>query len=125
MDVNKIYKSELVVKKSKFISILKHFDNDSELKQYISFLKTEHPKAKHFVHAAVFGKNKDIFSLSDDREPKYTAGKPMLNIILGSTLTNVGVITIRYFGGTLLGRGGLQKAYSDVCKMVVKEAEES
>lgn len=125
VDTNKTYTSEITIKKSRFIATLSHFDNQEELKKAIDDTRKAHPKARHVVHAAVFGEKSDVFSMSDDREPKYTAGKPMLNILVGSGLKNVGVITVRYFGGTLLGRGGLQKAYSDVCKAVVNEAKES
>ena len=116
------YTAEITIKKSRFIATLSHFENQDELKKAIDETRKANPKARHVVHAAVFGEKCDVFSMSDDREPKYTAGKPMLNILIGSGLKNVGVITVRYFGGTLLGRGGLQKAYSDVCKAVVKEA---
>lgn len=122
MEITKSFESEITVKKSRFIAYLLPVKNTSELKSEIDRIRKLHPKARHVVHAAVFGEKKDTFSMSDDKEPKYTAGKPMLNILVGSPLTNTAVITVRYFGGTLLGRGGLQKAYSDVCKNVIKEA---
>ncbi|MBR4477783.1 MAG: YigZ family protein, partial [Spirochaetales bacterium] len=70
----------------------------------------------HVVHAAVMGSQ---FSYSDDHEPKNTAGRPALEVLKGSGITNIIVLIIRYFGGTLLGTGGLVKAYGDSTKMVL------
>ena len=72
--------------------------------------------ATHVVHAAVMGSQ---FSYSDDHEPKNTAGRPALEVLKGSGITNIIVLIIRYFGGTLLGTGGLVKAYGDSTKMVL------
>jgi len=71
------------------------------------------------VHAAVTGKNGDLFSLSDDKEPKNTAGRPALEVVKGSDITNICILIVRYFGGTLLGTGGLVKAYGDSTKGVL------
>ena len=72
------------------------------------------------VHAAVIGKAGTMYSSSDDREPKNTAGRPALEVVKGSGITNITVAIVRYFGGTLLGTGGLVKAYGDSAKEVLK-----
>ena len=76
--------------------------------------------ANHVVHAAVIGKAGTEYSVSDDREPKNTAGRPALEVLKGSGITNIVICIVRYFGGTLLGTGGLVKAYGDSAKEVLK-----
>jgi len=78
-----------------------------------------HPQANHVVHAAVMGEQGTQYSMSDDREPKNTAGRPILEILKGSEITGILVMVVRYFGGTLLGTGGLVKAYGDAAKAVL------
>ena len=82
-------------------------------------IRDEHPNATHVVHAAVIGPKGDLYSMSDDREPKNTAGRPALEVLKGSGVTNILVCIVRYFGGTLLGTGGLVKAYGDSTKEVL------
>lgn len=118
--ISKTYTYEITIKKSRFIAVLSPVSNGNETKEKVALLKKEHPKAKHVVHAAVWGEKKDQFSFSDDKEPKYTAGKPVFNILYASELTNCGIFIIRYFGGVLLGRGGLQRAYAEAAKGVLK-----
>ena len=108
--------AELVVKKSKFISFIFPCKSLEELKNKKSELSLIHKGAKHIVYAGVFGQNGSILSASDDREPHGTAGKPILNILVGKKYTNIGSIVVRYFGGTLLGTGNLSRAYSDSVK---------
>ncbi len=110
---------EIEVKRSRFITIGQYLDDAGEIKGIVNALKAEHPHASHVVHGAVIGENGEIFSASDDREPKNTAGRPVLEVIKGSGITNILVCVIRYFGGTLLGTGGLVKAYTDAAKSVV------
>lgn len=86
----------------------------------VSTLKAEHPGANHVVHAAVVGEHGDEFSYSDDREPRNTAGRPALEVLKGSGITNVAIFIVRYFGGTLLGTGGLVKAYGDSARSVLE-----
>ena len=75
------------------------------------------------IHAAVVGKSGDLFSFSDDKEPKNTAGRPALEILKGSFITDICVLVVRYFGGTLLGTGGLVQAYGDSVKGVLALCE--
>ena len=112
--------TEIEVKKSKFISIAYPVETLEEVREKVLFTRSLHPNATHVVHSAVVGKSGTLFSSSDDREPKNTAGRPSLEVLKGSGITNICVCTIRYFGGTLLGTGGLVKAYGDSTKEVLK-----
>ena len=109
-------KTELVVKKSRFISIARICSSPADVKRIVDETRALYPDATHVVHAAVMGNQ---FSFSDDHEPKNTAGRPAFEVLKGSGITNVIVLIIRYFGGTLLGTGGLVKAYGDSTKLVL------
>ena len=108
--------AELVVKKSRFISIARMCSSPADVKRIVDETRIQYPDATHVVHAAVMGNQ---FSFSDDHEPKNTAGRPALEVLKGSGITNIIVLIIRYFGGTLLGTGGLVKAYGDSTKLVL------
>ena len=112
--------AEIEIKKSRFISIAYPVESLEEVKEKVIYTKALHPNATHVVHSAVVGKSGTLFSSSDDREPKNTAGRPSLEVLKGSGITNICVCTVRYFGGTLLGTGGLVKAYGDSTKEVLK-----
>ena len=113
-------KVELVVKKSRFIAIARTCKDPAEVKKIVDETRAQYPDATHVVHAAVMGNQ---FSFSDDHEPKNTAGRPALEVLKGSGITNIIVLIIRYFGGTLLGTGGLVKAYGDSTKLVLDGIE--
>lgn len=115
--------AEIIVKKSRFISIAYPVNTLEEVKEKVVLTRKLYSDATHVVHAAVVGKSGTLFSSSDDREPKNTAGRPALEVLKGSGITNICVCIIRYFGGTLLGTGGLVKAYSDSVKEVLKIVE--
>ncbi len=108
------------VKKSRFIAIAIPTSTMEEVKEAVLSVRREHPDANHVVHASVIGKAGTMYSSSDDREPKNTAGRPALEVVKGSGITNITVAIVRYFGGTLLGTGGLVKAYGDSTKEVLK-----
>lgn len=112
--------ASIEVKKSKFIAIAIPTKTMEGVKEAVSEVRNEHPDANHVVHAAVIGKAGTMYSSSDDREPKNTAGRPALEVLKGSGVTDVTVAVVRYFGGTLLGTGGLVKAYGDSVKEVLK-----
>ena len=112
--------TELEVRKSKFLAFAIPCTSLTEAKEMVSTLKAEHPGANHVVHAAVVGEHGDEFSYSDDREPRNTAGRPALEVLKGSGITNVAIFIVRYFGGTLLGTGGLVKAYGDSARSVLE-----
>ena len=112
--------SEIIVKKSRFIAIAVKSESLEEVKEIVKAVRDKHPKANHVVHAAVIGKSGSLYSSSDDKEPKNTAGRPALEVLKGSGITNITVCIVRYFGGTLLGTGGLVKAYGDAVKSVLE-----
>ncbi len=119
--IPKDYSDTLIVKQSKFIAhIVPYFMYESLLQQ----LKAEHPKARHFVTAFRYFNAFDqiVEGSSDDGEPRGTSGKPTLAVLQGHELINVGMITVRYFGGTKLGTGGLVRAYSDAANLVLSSA---
>lgn len=112
--------AEIEIKKSKFISIAYPVTSLEMVKDVVAYTREMHPNATHVVHAAVVGDAGTMYSSSDDHEPKNTAGRPALEVLKGSGITNIAVCIIRYFGGTLLGTGGLVKAYGDSTKEVLK-----
>jgi uncharacterized YigZ family protein len=118
---NSISAYTLEVKKSKFHSFLIPF-NKFETK--LNELKNSHPKARHFVTAFRYLNefNQIVEGSSDDGEPKGTSGRPTLKVLQGHNLINIAIITVRYFGGTLLGAGGLVRAYSDSANMAIANA---
>lgn len=108
--------TEIVEKKSRFICDLFYVENVDEAIKNINGVKKKYFDAKHHCYAYVLGENGDIVKYSDDGEPQGTAGKPMLDILKYANLTNVLAVVTRYFGGTLLGTGGLVRAYSEATK---------
>lgn len=112
----------LEIKQSKFIS---HVVPYSLYKQTLQELKQLHPKARHFVVAYRYlNKFKQIVEhSSDDGEPKGTSGKPTLMVLQGKNIINSAIVTVRYFGGTKLGTGGLVRAYSDATNLVLESAK--
>jgi len=112
----------LEVKQSKFIA---HLIAYKDFAQTLAELREEHPKARHFVVAWRYINEFDqvVEHCSDDGEPKGTSGKPTLAVLAGNELINSAVIIVRYFGGTKLGTGGLVRAYSDACNLVIQESK--
>lgn len=110
---------EIEVKRSRFIALAEPVSALAQVKEIITTTRATHPQANHVVHAAILGEEGTQFSLSDDHEPKNTAGRPVLEVLKGSGITNILVMVVRYFGGTLLGTGGLVKAYGDATKAVL------
>ncbi len=110
---------ELIVKKSRFIAHACYIESSEEAKQIITDARLKHPGASHVVHAWILGEAGSIFSMSDDKEPRHTAGRPVLEVVKGSGLTDILVLVIRYFGGIKLGTGGLVHAYSEAAKQVL------
>jgi uncharacterized YigZ family protein len=109
------YQNEIVINKSRFISLMMPISTDSEVKEILKELNKEFPKATHYCYAyRVNGKEKS----SDDGEPSGTAGRPMLEFLINNQLENILVVVIRYFGGIKLGAGGLLRAYVDGCRSV-------
>jgi len=93
----------------------------AEAKPYIQVLRKQNPNAAHVVYAfRVGGLSRDEYGMSDDGEPKGTAGKPVLEVLRGSSVTNVVIAVVRYFGGTKLGTGGLVRAYTSAAQGVLE-----
>lgn len=116
--------AELVEKKSKFIANLFYIESREEAEDIIKMQKKKYYDARHNCYAfRVLGEDGIIEKSSDDGEPSGTAGAPMLNILSKMKITNVLVIVTRYFGGILLGTGGLVKAYSNSTKLALEKAE--
>lgn len=108
-------------KKSVFIGHIKRVYNEDEAKEFISKIKSEHREARHNVYAYVIGPNMGIQRYSDDGEPQGTGGIPVLEVIKKNEITDVVVVVTRYFGGILLGKGGLVRAYSKGAALAVNE----
>ncbi|PRD48156.1 IMPACT family protein [Sphingobacterium haloxyli] len=98
-------------KGSKFVAYAYPFENEEKLNDIIAELRALHPKARHYCWAYRLTPDRSVFRLSDDGEPSGTAGRPILNTLLSKNVTNVLVVVVRYFGGTLLGVPGLINAY--------------
>ena len=98
-------------KGSKFIAFCKPIYSIEEFKEWLSESKTLHPSAVHHCYAYRIGYDKSQYRMNDDGEPSGSAGKPIYNVILSNDLTNIGIIIVRYFGGSLLGVPGLISAY--------------
>lgn len=108
---------EIVEKKSRFIAHVYPISSEEDALQHIERIKKEYWDARHNCFAYVIGPNQELQRFSDDGEPSGTAGKPILEVLLGEDIHNVLVIVTRYFGGTLLGTGGLVRAYSSATKI--------
>lgn len=103
---------EIVEKKSRFIATVAPVTSEEEALEFISGTKKKYWNATHNCSAFVIGENQEVSRCSDDGEPSGTAGRPMLDVLLGEGIHNAAVVVTRYFGGTLLGTGGLVRAYS-------------
>lgn len=103
--------AEIVEKKSRFIATVQPVQSEEEAAAFIGVMKKKYWDASHNCSAFTVGKNHELTRCSDDGEPSQTAGRPMLDVILREDIHNVAVVVTRYFGGTLLGTGGLVRAY--------------
>lgn len=110
-----------IEKKSRFIGYAKPVKTQEEAVEFINQIKSKHWDATHNVYAYVLKEN-NIRRYSDDGEPSGTAGVPVLDVILKENLVDVCVVATRYFGGTLLGAGGLVRAYSHTSKIAIEAA---
>lgn len=117
--VEKENSDEFIEKKSRFIGYVKPVKTQEDAVSFINSIKSKHWDATHNVYAYVLREN-NIQRYSDDGEPSGTAGVPVLDVILKNNLVDVCVVVTRYFGGTLLGAGGLVRAYSHGSKIAVE-----
>lgn len=111
---------EQEIKKSRFITYLQRVHSAEEARDYFASIRKLHPDSTHVCTAFKIG---SISGSSDDGEPSGTAGKPMLSVLNGSEADQIAAAVVRYFGGTLLGKGGLVRAYSSSVSQALEEAE--
>jgi len=127
MDSYNVIKSpgegEIEEKKSRFIGHAVYVSDEEEALRVIELLKKKYWDARHNCFAYVVGERGEIQRFSDDGEPGGTAGRPILEVINGENLRNVLVVVTRYFGGTLLGTGGLVRAYTSATKECIAAAD--
>ena len=121
--MNSSYKSlyqggngEIVEKKSRFIATIRPISTEQEAIDFIDEMKKKYWDANHNCSAYVLGSKNEIERCSDDGEPSKTAGRPMLDVLVNEGIHNVAAVVTRYFGGTLLGTGGLVRAYQAAVK---------
>lgn len=107
---------------SKFLGFAYPISSDNDIKVIVAKLKAEHPKANHHCWAMRLGTDRSVYRVNDDGEPSGTAGRPILNILLSKDVTNILVVVVRYFGGTLLGVPGLINAYKVATEEALKLA---
>ena len=107
---------EIVEKKSRFIATVRIVHTEAEATAFIDEMKKKYWDARHNCSAFVVGEKAELTRCSDDGEPSGTAGRPMLEVLMGEGIRNVAVVVTRYFGGTLLGTGGLVRAYTQAVK---------
>ena len=114
---------EEVIKGSRFLSELFPCESQAQARDLVKQQKSKYADATHVVHAFVIGSGAEVLGMSDDGEPSGTAGRPTLDVLKGRNCTNTLITITRWFGGTLLGTGGLVKAYSGGAKQVIQKAD--
>ncbi|TSD66598.1 YigZ family protein [Inquilinus sp. KBS0705] len=107
---------------SKFLGFAYPITSDADIKPILAKLRSEHPKANHHCWAIRLGIDRSVFRVNDDGEPSGTAGRPILNTLLSKDVTNILVVVVRYFGGTLLGVPGLINAYKAATEAALEQA---
>ena len=114
---------EIIEKKSRFIATVRAVATEEEAQLFIEEMKKKYWDARHNCSAYVLGKRGELTRCSDDGEPAQTAGRPMLEVLLGSKIRNIAVVVTRYFGGVLLGTGGLVRAYTQAVQEGLKACQ--
>ncbi|MCI9190166.1 MAG: YigZ family protein [Lachnospiraceae bacterium] len=114
---------EYVEKKSRFIATLRKCESEEEAARFVEEMKKKYWDARHNCHAFIIGDRGELTRCSDDGEPSGTAGRPMLEVLTGAELRNAAVVVTRYFGGVLLGTGGLVRAYTQAVKEGLKNCK--
>ena len=109
-------------KRSRFIANVAPVSSEEEATSFIESIRKKYYDARHNCPAFIIGRNRELTRCSDDGEPSGTAGKPILEVLLSAGVTNVAVVVTRYFGGTLLGTGGLVRAYTQATKEGLADA---
>ena len=109
-------------KKSRFLGEAIPVESEEEIREHLARIRKEYYDARHHCYAYVLGEKRMERKASDDGEPSGTAGLPILGVIDGASMTNVLVVVTRYFGGTLLGTGGLVRAYTEAARLALSDA---
>ncbi|MCM1127332.1 MAG: YigZ family protein [Lachnospiraceae bacterium] len=109
-------------KRSRFIADVTPVTSGEEVAAFIESVRRKYYDARHHCSAYIIGRNREITRCSDDGEPSGTAGKPILEVLLGAEVTDAVIVVTRYFGGTLLGTGGLVRAYTQAAKAGLADA---
>lgn len=117
--IEKIYYSEIEIKKSRFITVLIPLASLKEIEERMKEIKEQYPGANHYCYAYIFDQD---LRCSDDKEPAKTAGMPILNVLQHQGVNRILCIVVRYFGGIKLGAGGLVRAYSSATSEALKKA---
>ncbi len=120
--VNEESIGKIEIDKSKFICYLSHIENEEEAKEYINSIRKQHLKATHHCYAYIYN-NGTYYKSNDDGEPGGSAGMPMLNVLKTNNFNNVVAVVVRYFGGILLGKGGLVRAYTNAVIEGINQAK--
>lgn len=113
---------EYTEKKSRFIAEARNVETEEAAAAFVNEIKKKYWDARHNCMAFVLGENRDIMRFSDDGEPSGTAGKPILDVILGNQITNAAIVVTRYFGGVLLGTGGLVRSYQKAAQEALEHS---
>lgn len=114
---------EITEKKSRFIATVRPVESEDEAVSFINETKKKYWGARHNCSAFVIGKRQELTRCSDDGEPAGTAGRPMLDVLLKENIHNAAIVVTRYFGGVLLGTGGLVRAYQQATKAGLSASE--
>ena len=120
--IQDLVENVIIINKSEFITRLFRVDSVEEVESYLEMIRKKHYDATHNCYAYIIGDNQEIQKCSDDGEPQKTAGAPMMDALKKNNVTNILAITTRYFGGIMLGAGGLVRAYSSSVSEALKKA---
>ena len=115
--------SEVIIKKSRFLGTAVEVTSEEQAREVVAAIRKEHYSARHVCYAYSIGEKNPALKFSDDGEPGGTAGKPILDVVQNSGITDILVVVVRYFGGVLLGTGGLVRAYGEAAAKAVEDAD--
>ena len=120
LTIREFGEDEFIEKKSRFIGYAKRCETEEEAKAFVAEIKSKHKQARHNCFAYTVGENMGIQRYSDDGEPQGTAGIPILEVMKKSNVTDCAIVVTRYYGGILLGTGGLTRAYTKGASIALK-----
>ncbi len=115
-------RSSYIDRRSEFIGIARPVSTGAEAEAFVDQIRSDYPDARHHVYAWLTGGQEILQKYSDDGEPRGTGGLPVLDVLLRQNIEDAAIVVVRYFGGVLLGTGGLVKAYSSAASAAVADA---